>query len=128
MPSTRRNNPDQGCDEPATSSARIYVCATCEKHHQRNTHLGCHKATHAASGKFCCIYCAKEFGRGPSSAEGIEDTSFLLINALQDVELCTSDATYQEPFHAPPISVPLSATNVKRVAATFFRLRGFEAT
>ncbi|EJP65329.1 C2H2 type zinc finger domain protein [Beauveria bassiana ARSEF 2860] len=66
----------------------------------------------------------------PSSAEGIENTSLLLVNALQDmhVELCTSDSTYQKPFHVPSVSASLSAANLKRFAAAFSRLRGFEAT
>lgn len=66
----------------------------------------------------------------PSSAKGIENTSLLLDNALQDlhVELCTSDPTYQEPFVVPSVSASLSVANLKRFAATFSRLRGFEAT
>ncbi|KAM0669338.1 hypothetical protein ACQRIU_002900 [Beauveria bassiana] len=66
----------------------------------------------------------------PSSAKGIENTSLLLDNALQDlhVELCTSDLAYQEPFRVPSVSASLSAANLKRFAATFSRLGGFEAT
>ncbi|OAA70701.1 Fungal transcriptional regulatory protein [Cordyceps fumosorosea ARSEF 2679] len=48
----------------AAAAARTYVCATCGKRYQRNTHLRRHEATHAATGKFRCIYCDKEFGRG----------------------------------------------------------------
>ncbi|OAA79149.1 Fungal transcriptional regulatory protein [Akanthomyces lecanii RCEF 1005] len=58
------SNPENNTEDTATSSARMYSCATCGKRYQRNTHLRRHEATHAATGKFRCIYCDKEFGRG----------------------------------------------------------------
>ncbi|TQV97897.1 Fungal transcriptional regulatory protein [Cordyceps javanica] len=59
-----------------------------------------------------------------SSSEGMEDTSLLLVNALHDLhnELCTGDPTYSEPFDVQAVSTALSATNLRRFAATFFRL------
>ncbi|KAJ3499557.1 hypothetical protein NLG97_g260 [Lecanicillium saksenae] len=56
-------NPESGESTPSTT-AKMYACATCGKRYQRNTHLRRHEATHAATGKFRCIYCEKEFGRG----------------------------------------------------------------
>lgn len=63
-------------------------------------------------------------GFSPSTSEGMEDTSLYLVNALHDLhnELCTSDPTYSEPFHVSAVSAALSAANLKRFAATFFRL------
>lgn len=63
-------------------------------------------------------------GFSPSSSERIEDTSLFLVNSLHDLhnELCTSDPTYSEKFDVNAVSVALSATNLKRFAATFFRL------
>ncbi|OAQ96917.1 hypothetical protein LLEC1_05300 [Akanthomyces lecanii] len=61
----------------------------------------------------------------PSSGErGMEDTSLHLVNALHDLhnELRASDPTYSEAFHPHAVRAALSATNLKRFAATFFRL------
>ncbi|KAJ6781406.1 hypothetical protein PWT90_02243 [Aphanocladium album] len=63
-------------------------------------------------------------GFSPASSEGIEDTSLFLVNSLHDLhnDLCISDPTYSEKFDVNAVSVALSATNLKRFAATFFRL------
>lgn len=63
-------------------------------------------------------------GLSPSSAEGMEDTSMYLINALHDLhgELCANDPTYSEKFDVAAVTAALSPSNLKRFAATFFRL------
>ncbi|EGX91128.1 Fungal transcriptional regulatory protein [Cordyceps militaris CM01] len=61
---------------------------------------------------------------GPSSSEGMQDTSLQLVNALHELhaELAASDATYHEPFDARAVGSALSASNLQRFAGTFFRL------
>ncbi len=39
------SNPENNTEDTATSSARMYSCATCGKRYQRNTHLRRHEAT-----------------------------------------------------------------------------------
>ncbi|KND89067.1 Transcriptional regulator MET32 [Tolypocladium ophioglossoides CBS 100239] len=47
----------------ASPAAKTYVCATCGKEYQRNTHLRRHEATHVETLRFKCQYCQKPFAR-----------------------------------------------------------------
>lgn len=64
------------------------------------------------------------FSPSSSGTDGMEDTSLHLVSALHNLhnELSASDPTYSETFGLHAVRGALSATNLKRFAATFFRL------
>ncbi len=60
----------------------------------------------------------------PASAARLEDISASLISELQDLnkELRATDPTYNDRFDINDVATALSANNLKRFAANFFRL------